>query len=292
MDQCAIETALHDFSQVQIPPDWVAPAPPSQLTWEQDPTYQALRAANSGENYHQDFTHLPWAFTPHHVASSSTFPHPTPLRQRHTDKASTIPPSEVIWNTVQSLPSAGTADQSLPPLLKIRVHDAPPSDALHNPSCTPGPSALNRTFKSKSAAKYHSRPGAWAFELLNPSTEEKNDLSIWSRPSPLPPIHVKPPPMWPSLDRTLPLSASNRPSPSPALKRPLISPLSNRDRGVPTGMMESSGLKTKPASLKIQRKRKRKDAVVDKGKQRLIVETEGEKKSVIACGMCRFRKLK
>lgn len=261
-DHLAIETALHDFSQVHISPDWVAPAlPPTFFQWQGEPVYDVLHAPNpnAAEASQPDFARMGLPFDPIDFTgnSLSTFPTPSDTHQHQA-------PPNGIWNTPQTLPNFQSqpppSSDDLPPLLKIRVHNtpAPPraSGSSHGPPHFPR-QPVNTDKQS---------PGAWALEMLNtnPTTKtEKVDARISS--------HIRPPCI-----RDATPSDQRFSFPSTLPKSGAISG---------SGLI-SPGDKKRNAEGGRNGKRRKNEAEARKN------EGDEDKKVVIACHMCRARKLK
>ena len=252
-DQLAIEKVLHDYRQVRVPPDWVAPAIPR---WDaQNPGNGAFEA----ELPRADLSSLP--FDPVSIIRSPFPPDGTlashPLTQTSALPNPSVPPS-TMWDLRTSLPAPAPEHKTLPPVLKIHVHDPPvPSTSMDAHIHTPGPNTL---------------PGAWALDLLQSSTLQKNDQLLWGHPPALAPS---------------PASTQKQNHPTP--------PLLAAHTGLPDPRTRSCALekdKGKRRAEQHQTHKRRMSESGGEGEAEAEWEGEGERKIIIACYTCRARKLK
>ena len=273
----AIETALHDFSQVQIQPDWVAPMPPSTfIRWPGDPAWEVFPTqGETTAGYLAPFAEsMAMGFTSGLLPNPAPYPvHPASTVSSGTNASFRMPanPSNpVAWQPAQPIPptrtSLGTrpttantpafqpfvpsspAVDPLPPLLKIRVHET------QHPA-TPGPSRSN--CPSRLPARQHERKpdGSWALEMLKPFEARQPELTMTPRPT------------------------------------PTSSPVTPRKR---SKMTVNVPLKTANGISSVAKgKRKAEDSSpTDMDEPRAHRGQPGEQKAGIACFMCRARKLK
>ncbi|RXK37292.1 hypothetical protein M231_05434 [Tremella mesenterica] len=132
MQDLALEAALQDFSQVHIPPDLVAPALPEDV-WKWDPIQGVYSTVGFSNFYHTPATtHAPKAVFPFDFSmGTSSTSASIPLTQSQpqvptqSQPQPQLEPQPVVQVPTQADPTQSDSisnQNNLPPVLKIRVH--------------------------------------------------------------------------------------------------------------------------------------------------------------------------
>ncbi|ORY32000.1 hypothetical protein BCR39DRAFT_525132 [Naematelia encephala] len=296
-DSLAVEMALHDLTQVEIPPDLVAPLPPNMFSgWGNwGAGSEVLQTGIVPQGSTMENTQVPWSIgvsgaipavlpsapmssvqpaynsttqsltdLPHNPSSSwASIPPPLP-RIPHASSSHSAPLS--LPSFLPPAPVSSASTTSLPPVLKIRVLDT------QSPTASPSPGPSHKT----RVAALGSRPnGNWAHEMLS-SQSSSSSPDLWGRPTASP--------------ITRPQRSSQKPPKSTSANSRQIL---NLPAPIASGSKCSASPEASAGDRPFPFKSQAED--VKKETQPTAASSDGdgeEKKIIIACHMCRSRKLK